>query len=405
MSVTDGVMTVIPPPPGYVVDFDHPQRNGDTAIYWVAGIGNLLALLFVSQRFYVNAWVRRKLGLDDACLMIAWIFCVVIQALIVRASALKFIGVHAWEIPIDKFQDFVKFNVYLNPIIYAPPTALAKLVLLLFYRQLQNQQKWFMLSVYTVMAINVGSNAGIFFSSIFACRPIAAGWDITITDAKCINRPVLFQTTAALGVATDVFIILIPIPMVIKLQMSRAKKAGLLAMFTIGSATVITSVVRLVLLITILGDIDQPWGGGPVSVWICVEANLLIMCASLPTLRLFFRTVAPNLMFSSGGNSKTTPGYPGGISSTRNTRGLQTIGSSASRINPKKNHYGRFDDEEYHMEMMVTGGPRNKESEGRKGGYVNDGISSSSREFGEDGTSETGIIQTKTMQVTYEEAR
>lgn len=117
------------------------------------------------------------------------------------------------------------------------------------------------------MVVNIGSNTGIFFSSIFACSPIAAGWDITITDAKCIDRPALFQTTAALGVVTDVLIILIPIPMVIKLHMSRAKKVGLLVMFTIGSATVITSIVRLVLLITILGDVDQPWGGGPVSVW------------------------------------------------------------------------------------------------------------------------------------------
>lgn len=124
-----------------------------------------------------------------------------------------------------------------------------------------------MWSVYIVMAVNIGSNTGIFFSSIFACSPIAAGWDISITDAKCINRPALFQSTAALGVVTDVLIILIPIPMVINLHMSRAKKAGLLLMFTIGSATVITSIIRLVLLVTKLGDVDQTWGAGPISVW------------------------------------------------------------------------------------------------------------------------------------------
>jgi hypothetical protein len=129
-----------------------------------------------------------------------------------------------------------QFNVYLNPIIYAPPTALAKLVLLLFYRKLQNYQKWFQWSVHIVMAITIGSNAGIFFTSIFACTPIAGGWDITILDAKCINRSALFQSTAALGVVTDVLIILIPIPMVFKLRISRARKAGLFFMFTIGSA-------------------------------------------------------------------------------------------------------------------------------------------------------------------------
>lgn len=88
------------------------------------------------------------------------------------------------------------------------------------------------------MAVTIGSNTGIFFSSIFACRPIAAGWDATILNAKCIDRPALFQSTAALGVVTDVLIILIPIPMVFRLHLSRSKKVGLLALFTVGSAYV-----------------------------------------------------------------------------------------------------------------------------------------------------------------------
>lgn len=69
-----------------------------------------------------------------------------------------------------------------------------------------------------------------------ARTPIAGGWDIAITDAKCIDRPALFQSTAILGVVTDLLVIMIPIPMVLQLHLSRAKKAGLLLLFTIGSA-------------------------------------------------------------------------------------------------------------------------------------------------------------------------
>jgi hypothetical protein len=176
----------------------------------------------------------------------------------------------------------------LSPIIYAWPTALAKLVLLLFYLQLQNSEKWFKWSIYAAMFIDVGSSAAIFFSAIFVCKPIAMGWDITITTGQCIDRVALFESTAVLGVITDVLIIIIPIPMVLSLHVSRAKKAGLFAMFTIGSAydyltnppfqahnayeahlsrTVITSIVRLVLLITALGETDQTWGAGPISLW------------------------------------------------------------------------------------------------------------------------------------------
>lgn len=161
-----------------------------------------------------------------------------------------------------------QYNVYLNPIIYAPPTALAKLVLLMFYLKMGNQSKLFLWSVYAVIFINVGSNVGIFFSAIFCCNPIRMGWDITVTDGTCINRTALFKATAAFGVITDVLIISLPVPTVLGLQMSRSKKVGILLMFTLGGATVVTSIVRLILLIKSLNLSGDPtWGAGPVSLW------------------------------------------------------------------------------------------------------------------------------------------
>lgn len=65
MSLTNGVLTALPAPPGYVVDFENPSRNSETAAYWVAGVGNFLSLLFIGQRFYVNGFVKRSLRLDD----------------------------------------------------------------------------------------------------------------------------------------------------------------------------------------------------------------------------------------------------------------------------------------------------------------------------------------------------
>ena len=50
----DGVPVAMPPPEGYEVDFDNPQRNSVTAAYWLYGVGNALALLMVLQRVYVR---------------------------------------------------------------------------------------------------------------------------------------------------------------------------------------------------------------------------------------------------------------------------------------------------------------------------------------------------------------
>lgn len=81
----------------------------------------------------------------------------------------------------------------------------------------------------------VSYTIGIFFSLIFACKPIEKSWDVTITTGSCINRPALYITTAVLGVATDVVLLVLPVPMVLKLQMPVLQKAGLLLMFAVGS--------------------------------------------------------------------------------------------------------------------------------------------------------------------------
>ena len=109
------------------------------------------------------------------------------------------------------------------------------MVLLLFYVQLQNQSTWFRWATYTTMFINIAASTGIFFASIFSCSPIAMGWDLTIQDGTCINRPALYEATAAFGVIVDCLVISIPIPMVLQLQMSRNKKAWLILMFVLGS--------------------------------------------------------------------------------------------------------------------------------------------------------------------------
>jgi len=164
--------------------------------------------------------------------------------------------------------------------------------------------------------------------------------------------------------------------------------------------TVITSIVRLVLLITALGEVDQPWGGGPISVWICVEANLLIMCAALPTLRLFFKTIAPGLMSSSGASrDKTTK--TSGLSGLK-SRGLPTVGSTAgsSAAKPRRQLYGRFDEEqEYGMETLVAGGRSDGgEFDRRKHGNVS---GRDDRSKSDDGDSQKAIVQTTTTEITY----
>lgn len=103
---------------------------------------------------------------------------------------------------------------------------------------INNNQHWYRWTVYVTMFVVAGSSIGIFFASVFPCTPFRKSWDITMPAdvGSCIDRPAMFQATAGLGVATDVIILAIPIPMVVGLQLSMKKKVALLLLFAIGSA-------------------------------------------------------------------------------------------------------------------------------------------------------------------------
>lgn len=63
--MVNGVVTVLPAPPGYQVDFDNPQRKAETETYWVAGIGNFVALLFIGQRLYTKLAILHTFQAED----------------------------------------------------------------------------------------------------------------------------------------------------------------------------------------------------------------------------------------------------------------------------------------------------------------------------------------------------
>jgi hypothetical protein len=65
MYLNNGVYTNLPPPAGYIVDFDDPQRRGLPDVYYVAGFGCFISLLFIIQRFYTRLVVEKTLHVDD----------------------------------------------------------------------------------------------------------------------------------------------------------------------------------------------------------------------------------------------------------------------------------------------------------------------------------------------------
>ncbi|CAN9281845.1 unnamed protein product [Alternaria alternata] len=300
-------------PPGYVVDVENPQRTGEAANFWVGTLGMIFAAIFMVIRVFTKTRLAKGFTPDDSKLAqisqnTSEAFCNGIQyltktnssvarSLVYSASPLpsKFLfcygrgtlGVHIWELTGHRVNSTMNL-ISVASIIYCPFLASAKLSLLFFYLRLSHIQ-WFRLCVYASMFVVVGYNIALVFPLIFACTPFRRNWDVTITEGSCIDRTPLYMATAVLNMATDILLLILPIPMVVKLQMPRAQKAGLICIFGVGSLTCITSAVRLALLFPMLQTIDQTWAIVMPGIWMQVflKSRNLILIISYILIYIF----------------------------------------------------------------------------------------------------------------------
>ena len=115
---------------------------------------------------------------------------------------------------------------------YKATVCLNKVAAILLYLRLFVTQS-FRISAFVVMAIVVGFSIGGICSTIWQCVPIAGAWDKTI-DAKCIDSDKFWVAYAVLNILTDVMVLGLPIPSIMRLQMSAREKRLLSGVLLLG---------------------------------------------------------------------------------------------------------------------------------------------------------------------------
>ncbi|KAJ4128880.1 hypothetical protein NW768_007402 [Fusarium equiseti] len=297
--VTNGTTTFLPPPDGYEVDFDKPQKQDAIEHYLVFGILGPFAFLCLLQRLYTKYFILGSLKIDDALIIIAWLCSLIMQSVQIWSISIGGLCHHAWEMPIQVFEKHM-LSSYIAAPVFIICNGCSKTSLLTFYLQI-SPQLWFRRLVFGTITFVVLYTIIISTLLLFGCNPIAAAWDpLQFASRKCVDHAVVYIIIAVVNIISDVILFVLPIPMIMQLKMPLGQKIGAGIMFGIATITVATSIIRMVYLPALLGALDIPWVAAPANVWSITEANLFIVCGSMPTLRKFFKRHAPKWMgFSS----------------------------------------------------------------------------------------------------------
>lgn len=98
----------------------------------------------------------------------------------------------------------------------------------------------FRIACYCTMAVVFCTFLATGLTATFQCTPVAAQWDRTLLEtvpgASCIDELAFFRWVSFPNIVTDLVMVTLPIPMVLRLQLNKQKKYELLAIFICGGA-------------------------------------------------------------------------------------------------------------------------------------------------------------------------
>ncbi|KAL4808130.1 hypothetical protein BDV18DRAFT_158246 [Aspergillus unguis] len=292
------------PPAGLDLSESRTARNNAITIALTA-----MATVAVGMRLFARTRVQKiRLEADDWLIVASLVPTHAILVCTIVGGRYG-LGKHVWAVSMDHITR-VNQTHFAYVLIYVWAIPLIKLSILFFYRRIFGTTP--MMWICGFMTIGYFISCTIAFSA--CCRPPSYYWTqyTRPESGHCVfDLYPFYLGNASANVFTDILILILPIPLIWRLQMKPLKKAFLCAIFLLGSFVCVASFVRIASMVPLKTNLDVTWIMGDVYVWSSVEPCIGILCACLPTLQPVLRRILKRLKLSSsarnGGGPDSTP--------------------------------------------------------------------------------------------------
>ncbi|EAQ91858.1 hypothetical protein CHGG_00093 [Chaetomium globosum CBS 148.51] len=177
----------------------------------------------------------------------------------------------------DDFANLFGFMFFVEMLLYTITRFFVRASIILFYLRVfppSQDNKLGRILQYT-MIFNVVYNISFLFAVIFQCTPISDFWTQWegIHQGRCGNANILAWVAAATGIAFDVWLLALPFPQLLALNLHWKKKK----------------------------DIVQ------VCLWSGIELDVGVICPCLPSFRLLLRRLLPRVMGTASSRYELDP--------------------------------------------------------------------------------------------------
>ncbi|KAI4643672.1 hypothetical protein J4E93_006684 [Alternaria ventricosa] len=312
------------PRPNYV---DPEERGWGPPILLMVVLG--ITFLVYCARMWARLVISKNFGLDDILVSMAMLplFGLTISSVLgIRIYGFQW---HVW----DQTQETlvttreIAFAIELN---YMLTSTLIKVSILCFYRRIGDRlTNQFIYWVYGTIAFCIVYGIAFTIAIVFTCTPVIGffrlfdiSWRLQ-NELTCRNEGALIVACAVISLFQDFIICLLPVLLIWNLQISKRQKVGLCAIFGVGLITCICGIMRTFYAAKLYYfTYDITWAAYSGWVWTTLEAQLAVMCASAPSLKVFLGRYFSMYTSRAGYSQTGIPGQASGPSSNALSQGF-----------------------------------------------------------------------------------
>ncbi|KAF2475277.1 uncharacterized protein BDR25DRAFT_382215 [Lindgomyces ingoldianus] len=278
-------------PPGYFEE-DVSQRTLGTAIAFIVLEISVVTLRVISRRL-----VRAPFGMDDMLIFPALLFCLGLCALAIVETKIAGIGRHLDVLLVTNPAAIVHWAKcgYAIEELYCTAVVFPKLSILSSYLRIF-RTKSYRVTAYVLAAIITANGIAGVVTSLNSCRPFSIRYERPAEeDLYCIKIVDFWRWISFPNILTDVIMLVLPLPVVWSLHVSRKDKLALTLIFLTGGIGLVTSIIRFAIFFDVSALKDGTFVSAELATWSLVEPGIYLLAACLPTLRPLVLKLATGL--------------------------------------------------------------------------------------------------------------
>ncbi|RMZ66270.1 oxidase [Pyrenophora seminiperda CCB06] len=272
-----------------------PDRYKGEKFIAVGVTGSAIAVLAFILRMLASVGKKgRQISWDDLTMGIV-VLLNIPPAVFTYFLVQNGLGRDIWTLTDVQITNVLKFY-YMGEIFYVVALGISKISILFFYLRVF-PAKSFRVLTYSVMGVAAAYTVAFFFATTIQCWPISLAWTQWdgLHKGTCNNIHLQGWIAAAINIALDVVVMILPMKHLAALNMSLKKKIMVMSMFSVGIFVIFVSTIRLYSLIHFASTQNITWNYVDAGIWSLLEINVSIICGCMPAHRLLIVKLWPKM--------------------------------------------------------------------------------------------------------------